>query len=113
MLAQGKTEVGEIVLAPQFGLAYLPLHVIKNQKLLEKHLAKNGLPNTKVNWGQTTGGAAPAAGGDKRPVLWSSTSERLPDAAAQTDGRPQAIASNVTFPNVSVMLGLKKISALA
>lgn len=58
VFAQGKTEVGEIVLAPQFGLAYLPLHVIKNRKLLEKHLAKNGLPNTKVNWGQTTGGAA-------------------------------------------------------
>ncbi len=58
ILAQGKTEVGEIVLAPQFGLAYLPLHVIKSQKLLEKHLAKNGLPNTKVGWSQTTGGAA-------------------------------------------------------
>lgn len=58
VFAQGKAELGEIVLAPQFGLAYLPLHVIKNQKLLEKHLAKNGLPNTKVGWAQTTGGAA-------------------------------------------------------
>lgn len=57
-LAQAKTEVGEIVIAPQFGLAYLPLHVMKNLKLTEKHLAKNGLPNSKVNWGQTTGGAA-------------------------------------------------------
>lgn len=56
--AQGKTEVGEIVLAPQFGLAYLPLHVMKNQKLVEAQLAKNGLPNTKVSWGQTTGGAS-------------------------------------------------------
>jgi NitT/TauT family transport system substrate-binding protein len=57
-LAQAKSEVGEIVLAPQFGLAYLPLHVIKSQKLLEKHLAKNGLPNSKVSWARTTGGAA-------------------------------------------------------
>src|SRR4051794_19684409 len=57
-LAQTKAEVGTVVLAPQFGLAYLPLHVINRQKLLEKHLAKNGLPNTKVDWAQTTGGAS-------------------------------------------------------
>jgi NitT/TauT family transport system substrate-binding protein len=56
--AQGKPEIGEIVIAPQFGLAYLPLHVMKNQKLVEAQLAKNGLPNTKVSWAQTTGGAA-------------------------------------------------------
>ncbi len=58
VFAQGKPEAGEIVIAPQFGLAYLPLHVIKTQKLLEKHLAKNGLPNSKVAWTRTTGGAA-------------------------------------------------------
>lgn len=57
-IAQSKAELGEIVLAPQFGLAYLPLHVMKTQKLVESHLAKNGLPNTKVTWAQTTGGAA-------------------------------------------------------
>lgn len=56
--AQGKSEVGEIVIAPQFGLAYLPLHVMKSQKLVEAQLARNGLPNTKVSWAQTTGGAA-------------------------------------------------------
>ena len=58
VFAQGKPEVGEIVIAPQFGTAYVPLHVIKTQKLLEKHLAKNGLPNSKVAWQRTTGGAA-------------------------------------------------------
>jgi NitT/TauT family transport system substrate-binding protein len=57
-LAQTKPEVGSIVVAPQFGIAYLPLHVIKAEKLLEKHLVKNGLPNSKVDWVQTTGGAA-------------------------------------------------------
>ena len=57
-LAQTKAEVDAIVLAPQYGLAYLPMHVMKQQKLIEKHLAKNGLPNTKVDWSRTTGGAA-------------------------------------------------------
>jgi NitT/TauT family transport system substrate-binding protein len=57
-IAQGKAEVEELVVAPQFGLAYVPMHVMSSEKLIEKHLAKNGLPRTKVNWARTTGGAA-------------------------------------------------------
>jgi NitT/TauT family transport system substrate-binding protein len=57
-IAQGKSEVDELVVAPQFGLAYVPMHVMSSEKLIEKHLAKNGLPRTKVNWARTTGGAA-------------------------------------------------------
>ncbi|MCK6451663.1 MAG: ABC transporter substrate-binding protein [Alphaproteobacteria bacterium] len=57
-LLSAKDDLSEVVIAPQFGLAYLPLHVIKQQKLLEKHLAKNGLPNAKSAWTKTTGGAA-------------------------------------------------------
>ncbi|MSP87481.1 MAG: ABC transporter substrate-binding protein [Alphaproteobacteria bacterium] len=57
-VAQSKPEVGTIVLAPQFGLAYTPLHVMKAEKLIEKHLARAGLPNNKVEWLKTTGGAA-------------------------------------------------------
>ena len=57
-IAQSKAEVDELVVAPQFGLAYVPLHVMQSEKLLEKHLAKNGLPRTKVTWARTTGGAA-------------------------------------------------------
>jgi NitT/TauT family transport system substrate-binding protein len=50
--------VGSLVVAPQFGIIYLPLHVLKAEKLLEKHLTKNGLPNSQVVWVQVTGGAA-------------------------------------------------------
>jgi NitT/TauT family transport system substrate-binding protein len=57
-IAQSKAEVDELVVAPQFGLAYVPMHVMSSEKLIEKHLAKNGLPRTKVNWARTTGGAA-------------------------------------------------------
>jgi NitT/TauT family transport system substrate-binding protein len=31
---------------------------MQGEKLLEKHLVKNGLPRTKVTWARTTGGAA-------------------------------------------------------
>jgi NitT/TauT family transport system substrate-binding protein len=57
-IAQSKAEVDDLVVAPQFGLAYVPLHVMQGEKLIEKHLAKNGLPRTKVTWARTTGGAA-------------------------------------------------------
>jgi NitT/TauT family transport system substrate-binding protein len=57
-IAQSKAEVDELVVAPQFGLAYVPMHVMSSEKLIEKHLAKNGLPRTKVTWARTTGGAA-------------------------------------------------------
>lgn len=57
-LAQTRPEVDEVVLAPQFGLAYLPLHVMDREKLVEKHLARNGMPNTRVAWVKTGGGAA-------------------------------------------------------
>lgn len=56
--AQAKPEIDTVVLAPQFGLAYLPMHVMKQLRLVEKHLAANGLPNSKVEWRQTGGGAA-------------------------------------------------------
>ncbi len=48
--------------------------------------------------------------GHRYPVLWSRTMEALPGASAQTAGRPEAIASSVTFPKVSVWLGKKKTS---
>jgi NitT/TauT family transport system substrate-binding protein len=57
-IAQSKAEVDEVVVAPQFGLAYVPMHVMSSEKLIEKHLARNGLPRTRVNWARTTGGAA-------------------------------------------------------
>jgi NitT/TauT family transport system substrate-binding protein len=57
-IAQTKAEVDELVVAPQFGLAYVPMHVMSSEKLIEQHLAKNGLPRTKVTWARTTGGAA-------------------------------------------------------
>jgi len=57
-LAQTQVEIGQLVIAMQFGLAYLPLHVMKNQGLIDRQLARQGLPNTKVDWAQLGGGTA-------------------------------------------------------
>lgn len=54
-----KAEVKEVNLMAQNGIGYLQLTVMKQQKLIEKNLAKIGLGDTKVNW--TTLGTGSAA----------------------------------------------------
>jgi NitT/TauT family transport system substrate-binding protein len=51
-------EQSEVSLAKQFGLAFLPLIVMQDKKLVEQAAAKNGLPNVKVTWATLGGGAS-------------------------------------------------------
>ena len=48
---------GRIRLAEQFGIGYLPLHVIRHHNLIEKHGRALGL-DIAVEWAQLSGGAA-------------------------------------------------------
>ena len=43
-------EGGEIKMAQQYGLAFLPLMVMQHYKLLEKHVRAAGLGESKVSW---------------------------------------------------------------
>ena len=54
-------EVGEVSIAGQYGLPYLPFMVMEHEKLVEKHAKALGIPELKVKW-ITLGG--PAAGID-------------------------------------------------
>jgi NitT/TauT family transport system substrate-binding protein len=51
-------EVSTIRLAEQPGLGYLPLMVMREFELIEKHVEKAGLPRPKVEWLRFSGGAA-------------------------------------------------------
>lgn len=53
-----RAEIGTIRLAEQFGLGYLPLMVMREFELIEKHVEKAGLPRPKVEWLRFSGGAA-------------------------------------------------------
>jgi NitT/TauT family transport system substrate-binding protein len=53
-----QAEVKEVRIAEQFGIGYLPLQIIKNQHLLEKEAAKQGLGDVAVTWTNLAGGAA-------------------------------------------------------
>ena len=51
---------GRIRIAEQFGISYLPLHVIRDQRLIEKHGKDQGL-EIAVEWAKLSGGASIAA----------------------------------------------------
>ena len=50
-------EAKEIRIAKQFGISYLPITVMEERKLLEKHLQAAGLGAIKVGWPQINAGA--------------------------------------------------------
>ncbi len=53
----GAQEQGQLRLAKQFGISYLPLTVMEEKKLIEKHTQAAGLANVKVEWSQLASGA--------------------------------------------------------
>ena len=50
-----RAEVAEVSIAKQYGAIYLPIMVMEHQGLVEKHLAAQGLKDTKVAWPQFSG----------------------------------------------------------
>lgn len=48
-------EMSEISVAQQYGISYLPLMMMEDQKLIEKHAKEAGL-DVKVNWAKFAGG---------------------------------------------------------
>ena len=53
-----RAEVDEVKMMSQYGIGYMQLTVMKQDKLVEKHLAKAGLGDTKVTWAKLGAGAA-------------------------------------------------------
>jgi NitT/TauT family transport system substrate-binding protein len=85
---RAQSEVREVRIAKQFGISYLPLMVMEDQNLIEKHAKAAGL-DVKTNWLQFAGGAPindalisgslEFAGGGVGPmiVLWARTKGSL------------------------------------
>ena len=49
-------EVSELKVARQYGISYLPMMIMEDQKLIEKAAAAAGVPNLQVTWAQFAGG---------------------------------------------------------
>ncbi len=56
--APAGAESNEVRFSQQFGLLYLPLHVVVGEKLVQKHARKAGLGEIKVSMVALSGGAA-------------------------------------------------------
>lgn len=52
-----RAETSEVKIAPSYGIAYLPLVVMEQNRLLEKHAKSAGLGDIKVSWVTISGGA--------------------------------------------------------
>ena len=57
-LGSARAEVSEVRFAQQFGLLYLPMHVVVDQKLVESCAKEAGLGDVKVGMYRFSGGAA-------------------------------------------------------
>jgi NitT/TauT family transport system substrate-binding protein len=51
-----RAEVGELKIAEQYGISYLPLMIMEDQKLVEKYAKEAGVPDLKVTWAKFAGG---------------------------------------------------------
>ena len=58
MATAARAEVKEVILGQQFGAVYLPAMVMESLKLVEKHLAADGMGDVKVAWAKLGGPAA-------------------------------------------------------
>src|SRR5438105_10983290 len=54
--ASARAEVTEIKIAEQYGISYLPLMIMEDQKLIEKNAKAAGLGDVKVGWTKFAGG---------------------------------------------------------
>lgn len=51
-----RAEVSELRIAQQYGISYLPLMILEDQKLVEKYAKEAGVPDLKVSWSKFAGG---------------------------------------------------------
>lgn len=54
--AASRAEVSELKIAMQYGISYLPLLIMEDQKLVEKHASAAGVADLKVSWSKFAGG---------------------------------------------------------
>ena len=105
-----RAELGEIKVAQQYGISYLPLMLMEEQKLIEKHAKAAGV-DVKVGWAKFAGGnvmndallsnSLQFASGGVGPLvtLWSRTKGNL-DVKAVSAINSMPLYLNTRNPNV-------------
>jgi NitT/TauT family transport system substrate-binding protein len=111
-----RAEVSEVRIAQLYGLGYLPLTVMEERQLLEKHAKAAGLENVKVSWVRFSGSNVAndamlsgnlhfASGGVPGfTTLWAKTKGKL-DAKAVGAMNAMPLYLNTRNPNVMTVKG--------
>jgi NitT/TauT family transport system substrate-binding protein len=109
-----RAELTEIKVAQQYGIGYLPLMLMEEQKLIEKHAKINGVPDLKVGWPRFAGGnvmndallsnSLQFASGGVGPLvtLWARTRGNL-DVKAVAALNSMPLYLNTRNPNVKTI----------
>ena len=91
-----RAEVGEITVAQQYGVSFLPLMIMQADRLVEKHAAAAGIKDLKVNWAKLAGPSAmndglisnslhfAAQGAPSLITLWDKTNGQIKGLSAIT-----------------------------
>jgi NitT/TauT family transport system substrate-binding protein len=91
-----RAEVGEITVAQQYGVSFLPLMVMEKHALVEKHAAQAGLAGFKVSWVKLAGPSSmndgllsgslhfAAQGAPSLITLWDKTHGQIKGVSAMT-----------------------------
>ncbi|TLS97823.1 ABC transporter substrate-binding protein [Aliarcobacter cibarius] len=115
-------EVKEIVVSKQYGISYLSLIVLEEQKLIEKYAKEDGLGDIKVNWATFGGGSiandallsgnAHIVGGGNGPFirLWDKTEGKVKALAALNESPIVFVSNN---PNVKSLKDLTEKDKIA
>jgi NitT/TauT family transport system substrate-binding protein len=110
-----RADMTEIKIARQYGVSYLPLMIMQDQKLLEKHAAQLGIPNLKVSWVEFAGGnvmndallsdSLQIASGGVAPLvlLWSRTHGTPLEVKALAAINSMPLLLNTTNPAVKTV----------
>lgn len=115
-------EVKEVVISKQYGISYLPLIILEEQKLIEKHAKKQGLGDIKVNWATFGGGSvandallsgnAHLVAGGNGPFLrlWDKTNGKVKALSAINESPIVFVSNNPDVKTIKDLTSKDKIA---
>jgi len=112
LLGGAKAEVGEITIAQQYGVSFLPLMMMEKNQLIEKHAGAVGLTGIKVSWAKVAGPAAmndglisgslhfASQGAPSLITLWDKTRGQIKGVSAMTTYPLYLVTRNPTVKSI-------------
>lgn len=120
--ANVRADVGEITIAQQYGVSFLPLMVMERQGLIEKHAVAAGLPGLKASWVKVAGPSPmndglisgtihfAAQGAPSMILLWDKTHGAIKGVSAMTTYPVYLVSRNPDVKAVKDLSAKDKIA---